>query len=215
MIDHDFLLKDEKTLDEFGAITLTTKRVIGEENVLRLIFGGLGNVFSSLLGMKSASSFSQGTIIDVSLGRIDSTELKIERHALLLIVSNLLWYATIALLLLIWVWPHVPQSAVEAFGIIAFILNIITLGLAQRIIGVASAATIALATSYDYPIWTFVLSSVFFIAYMLFKNITIRIYSANNSVSTSLLDFSPTAKLDDAKMFLKAVRTAERDFLKK
>jgi hypothetical protein len=211
----DFLLKDERVIEKFGTITLTTKRVIGEENVLRLLFGGLGNLFSSLLGMKSGSGFMQGTVVDISLGRIDSTELKIERSTILLIISNILWYATIVLLALIWVWPYVPAEAAEAFGIIAFILNLITLGLAQRIIDLLGGAVVALADSYDYPIWTFIVSSLFFIAYMLFKTITIRIYSANNSISTSLFDFSPTAKLEDAKEFLRLVRGAERDFLKK
>ncbi len=210
----DSLLKDEKILEEFGSLTLTTKRVVGEENVLRLLFGGLGNIAATLLNMRSSSGFAQGTMIDISLGKIDSTELKIERHALLLIISNILWYATIALLSIIWVWPYASETIAPAVKIVAFILNLATLGFAQGALDAVGSIADMLTTSYDFPIWTFVLSSAFFVVYMLLKNVTVEVYSANNKIFTTLVDFSPTAKTNDAKKFLKAVRTAERGFLR-
>ncbi len=215
MKPEDFLLKDEKILERFGSITLTTKRVIAEENVLRLLFGGLGNIAATLLNMRSLSGFAQGTMVDVSLGRIDSTELKIERHGLLLLISNVLWYVTIALLLIIWVWPYASEIITPAVKIVAFILNLVTLGFAQGTLNAVGSVADMLTTSYNFPIWTFILSVALFIAYMLLKNITIKIYSANNAISTSLVDFSAAAKVEDAKKFLKSLRAAERDFLKK
>ncbi|MBI2085263.1 MAG: hypothetical protein HYT71_01985 [Candidatus Aenigmarchaeota archaeon] len=207
-------LEGEKIISRYGALVLTNKRVVGEENIINLAMGGLGKLITKILGF--ASKTADGTVTEIKLDKIDSIKLALNRYSLLLKISNLLWLITLILLILIWVVAPYRSISETVIKIIGFILNLVTLGFLSGFFEPMLESTVSIISgSYNIPVMTFATSMIFFVAYMILKEIRLEIHSAKNMAFTNIIDFSIKGSLDEAHKFAKKVREAEDDHRKK
>ena len=198
----------EKTLGRYGALTLTNKRVIGEENVTDLALGGMGKLISKFLGFSHKNV--SGSVTEIRLDKIDSIKLTLNRNGILLKLSNALWIVTIFLLLLIWVVAPYRPISITFIKITGFILNLITLGLMKNAFEPLLESLLSIVSgSYNIPVATFGASVLFFITYMIFKTIRLEVHSAKNFAFTNILDLSVKNGLEEAQKFAKSIREAE------
>ncbi len=203
-------LAGEKVLGSYGAITLTNKRVIGQENVIDLAMGGLGKIISRFLGF--SPKYASGSVTEIRLDKIDSIRLSLNRWSLLLKMSNALWFVTLLLLLLIWLITPYRAVSTAFIKIIGFVLNLITLGFLKGVFEPLLESLLSIVSgSYEMPVMAFAGSVLFFIVYMLSKTIRLEIHSAKNFAFTNILDLSIKAGLEEAQKFAKKVREAEND----
>ncbi len=201
-------LQGEKTLGKYGALTLTNRRVIGEENVINLAMGGLGRLITKILGFTSKTA--GGTVTEIKLEKIDSIKLALNRYSMLLKISNLLWIVTLFLLIVVWVIAPYRSISEIFIKTIGFILNLVTLGLLKNVFEPFLESTLSIISgSYNIPVMTFATSVIFFVAYILIKEIRLEIHSAKNMAFTNIIDFSVKGSLDEAHKFVKKVREAE------
>ncbi len=201
-------LDGEKILGKYGALTLTNKRIIGEENVINLAMGGLGKLIAKFL--EFTSKIASGTITEIKLDRIDSIRLALNRYPLLLKISNLLWVATLLMMILIWVIAPYREISETFIKVVGFILNLITLGFLSNAINPMLESMMSIISgSYNIPAMTFAASIIFFVAYILFKEIRLEIHSAKNMAFTNIVDFSIKSGLEEAHKFAKKIREAE------
>jgi len=207
-------LHNEKTIGHYGALTLTNKRIIGKENITDLALGGLGKLISRLLNLHSTSHIS-GTITEIRLDKIDSIRLQLDRAQFLLKISNLLWYATIALLVLTWLINPFYDKIEPIIGIIGFVANLITLGMITGFLESAGGFILSVSSSYEIPIATFALSIVSFLIYLMFKEIRLEIHSSKNFAFTNIFDFSMKGGMKEAQDFARKIREAEDIYSKK
>ncbi|MBI4177229.1 MAG: hypothetical protein HY516_02580 [Candidatus Aenigmarchaeota archaeon] len=204
----------EKVLHRYGALTLTNKRVVGDENVIDLALGGMGKLISKFLGFSNKNV--SGTVTEISLDKIDSIRLTLIREGALLKLSNLLWVVTLLLLLMIWAVAPYRSVSTAFVGVAGFILNLVTLGFLKDVIEPLLESLLSIISgSYDIPVMTFAASAVLFVAYMVFKTIRLEIHSAKNMVFTNILDLSAKSGIEEAQKFAKKVREAEEDHKKK
>ncbi len=215
MYANSTLLPGEKVIDRYGALTLTNKRVVGEENVADLALGGFGRIVSKLIGSSTSSRIS-GTATEIRLNRIDSIRLTLNRTGLLLAASNFLWFATVFLLILIWVIAPYRDALRPVIGIIGIVANLVTLGLLRDFLGLIADYLLSVASgSYELPVAAFVASITLFIAYLTLKTIRLEVHSAKNFAFTNILDFSVRGGMEEAHRFARKVREAEENRVKK
>ncbi|MBI4174409.1 MAG: hypothetical protein HY517_02090 [Candidatus Aenigmarchaeota archaeon] len=207
-------LSGEKIVGKYGAITLTNRRVIGQENVIDLALGGLGKIISRFLGFSSRTV--GGTVTEIRLDKIDSIRLSLDRQGLILKISNLLWFVTLFLLVLIWLIAPYRAVSTAFINVVGFILNLITLGFLKGVFEPLLGSLLSLVSgSYEIPVMTFAGSVLFFIVYVLVKTIRLEIHSAKNFAFTNILDLSVKGGLEQAQKFAKKVREAENDYKKR
>ncbi len=209
------LLPGEKIICKYGALTLSNKRVIGEENVADLALGGFGKIVSKLVGFNTSSRIS-GTVTEIRLNKIDSIRLTLNRTGLLLAASNFMWFATIFLLILVWVVAPYRDALRPVVGIVGIIANLVTLGLLKGLLEPIADSLLSIASgSYELPVVAFAASVVLFILYLTLKTIRLEVHSAKNFAFTNILDFSIKGGLEDAHKFARKVREAEEAHRKK
>lgn len=201
-------VRGEKILQKYGALTLTTRRVIGEENVIDLALGGMGKLISKFLGFSGKTV--SGTVTEIKLDRIDSIRLTLMREATLLKLSNFMWVVTLFLLVMIWVVAPYRQVSTAFVSVTGFILNLVTLGFLKGVIEPLLESLLSVISgSYEIPLMTLAASVTLFIAYVVFKTIRLEIHSAKNFAFTNVLDLSIKSGTEEAQKFAKAVREAE------
>lgn len=206
-------LPGEKIIGKYGAITLTNKRVIGQENAIDLAMGGLGKIISKLLGFSSKSV--SGTVTEIRLDKIDSIRLKLDRHGLLLKISNLLCLVTLILLVVIWLVAPYRAISTAFINIIGFILNLVTLGFLSGLFEPMLESLLSIVSgSYEIPVMTFAASLLFFVIYVFVKTIRLEIHSSKNFAFTNIIDLSIKTGLEEAQKFAKKIREAENDYSK-
>lgn len=204
-------LSGEKLVGRYGAITLTTKRVIGEENVIDLALGGMGRVISRFLGF-SPKTIS-GTVTEIRLDKIDSIKLTLNRNWLLLKISNALWFATLFLLILAWLIAPYRSVSTAFINVLGFILNLITLGFLSGVFEPLLESLLSIVSgSYEIPVVTFAGSVLFFVIYVLVKTIRLEIHSNKNFAFTNILDISVKGGIEQAQEFAKSVRETENSY---
>jgi hypothetical protein len=215
MYANNTLLPGEKVIDRYGALTLTNKRVVGEEDVAALALGGFGRIISKLAGFNTSSRIS-GTATEIRLNKIDSIRLTLNRTDSLLFASNFMWFATIFLLILIWVVVPYRDALRPVIGIVGIIANLVTLGLLRDFLEPIADSLLSVAYgSYELPVAAFAASITLFIAYMMLKTIRLEIHSAKNFAFTNILDLSVKGGLEEAQKFARKVREAEENRVKK
>ncbi|MBI3413033.1 MAG: hypothetical protein HY051_03070 [Candidatus Aenigmarchaeota archaeon] len=206
-------LPGEKIIGSYGGITLTNRRVIGHENVIDLALGGLGKIISRFLGFSSKSV--SGSVTEIRLDNIDSIKLTLNRNGLLLKISNLLWFVTLFLLIMIWLIAPYRSISTAFISVIGFILNLVTLGFLSGVFEPVLESLLSVVSgSYEIPIMTFAASVSFFVVYVLFKTIRLEIHSAKNFAFTNILDLSVKSGLEQAQKFAKKIRETEKDCMK-
>ncbi len=199
----------EKVIDRYGALTLTNKRIVGEEDVAALALGGFGRIVSKLAGFNTSSRIS-GTVTEIRLDKIDSIRLTLNRTNLLLTASNFLWFSTIFLLILIWVIVPYRDALRPVIGIVGAIANLVTLGLLKDFLEPVADSLLSVASgSYELPVATFAASITLFIAYLMLKTIRLEVHSAKNFAFTNILDFSVKGGMEEAHRFARKVRETE------
>lgn len=206
-------LPGEKTLGRYGALTLTNRRVIGEENAIDLALGGLGKLVSKFIGFSHKNV--SGSVTEIRLDKIDSIKLTVNRKGVLLKISNALWIVTLILLLLIWLVAPYRSISTAFINVLGFITNLVTLGFLKGFFEPLLESLLSIISgSYDIPVMTFVASVVFFILYALFKELRLEIHSAKNFAFTNILDLSIKTGLEEAQKFAKRTREAENAYKK-